>query len=270
MCEDKCSNQTFGQSCGGTCNCSVGYSCHHISGECVKCSNDTFGDKCEEACDCSENGTALCSHVDGRCFCEANWFGDKCDLDCPFGFSDGACIPSIENQTCSCPSDLFLCDPHLGCVCPLGQDCGIEREVQDQVRVGFMKVAQSSVGVAVTVVFFLVIGIIIFIFVLLNYMRKFRVIKKDLASRTGYVNHCLENNEVTPIPSIRQFPAVENNQISFVRPTQDSAQNPLYIVNYSRPEKNVNIAKAGLERSPSNLNRPESCCGGDDYGDYDD
>eukprot|EP00092_Neocalanus_flemingeri_P071850 GFUD01088332.1.p1 GENE.GFUD01088332.1~~GFUD01088332.1.p1 ORF type:complete len:322 (-),score=71.86 GFUD01088332.1:613-1578(-) len=235
MCEDKCSNQTFGESCGGTCNCSVGYSCHHISGECVKCSSDTFGDKCEEACDCSENGTALCSHVDGRCFCEANWFGDKCDLDCPFGFSDGACIPSIENQTCSCPSDLFLCDPHLGCVCPLGQDCGIEREVQDQVRVGFMKVAQSYSGIIMVLVLFLVIGIMISGLVVIYFRRRLKVMKKDLANRSGQANS--------------EFSSVENNHISFSRPAPDAAHNPMYIVNYSRPEKNVNIDQENLNRA---------------------
>ena len=189
-------------------------------------------------------------------------FGTKCNLNCPFGFLDGNCAPSFERKNCSCPSDLFICDRTLGCVCPHGQNCGIQQKHQDQIRVGFMKAGQSSIGIAVWVAFFFVICIIIFCFVVIYYRRKLKVIKKNLANRSGHVNLCAENNEVViPSSSLRQFPVVENNQISFVRPTQDSVQNPLYIVNYSKPEKNVNVAKAVLERSPSNLNRPDPCSG---------
>jgi len=233
----------------------------------VKCSNETFGDKCEQACECNKNGTALCSHIDGKCFCEANWFGAKCDINCPFGFSNETCIQKLENQTCSCPSNLFICDSLLGCVCPLGQNCGIEQKQQERVKAGLLQLAQSnaSVGVAAMVVFFLVIGIIMGIFVLIYYRRRLNRIKKELANRSGHVNSSLDNNELdTPSPSVRQLPMVENNQIINVRPSQDSAHNPLYIVNYSKPEKNVNIARDGLERSPSNLNRPGAGCGDDE------
>jgi len=178
LCENKCKRGTYGENCLKSCSCSAGFSCHHISGECVKCPNNTFGDKCEEVCDCNKNGTALCSHVDGRCFCEPNWFGSKCDLYCPFGFMDGDCQPSRENTTCSCPSDVFSCDPELGCVCPPGQDCGVEGGDQEPVSMGFVMADQSSVGVAVLFVFIIVILIMIFSFVLLYYRRKLKKLKK--------------------------------------------------------------------------------------------
>ena len=32
-----------------------------------------------------------------------------------------------RSDGCVCPSDLFQCDDILGCVCPVGVDCGIGR-----------------------------------------------------------------------------------------------------------------------------------------------
>ena len=264
LCENKCKRGTYGENCLKSCSCSVGFSCHHISGECVKCPNNTFGDKCEEVCDCNKNGTALCSHVDGRCFCEPNWFGSKCDLYCPFGFMDGDCQPSTENTTCSCPSDVFSCDPELGCVCPPGQDCGVEGGDQEPVSMGFVMADQSSVGVAVLFVFIIVILIMIFSFVLLYYRRKLKKLKKkDLDKRSGQVNHGIDNELPDTVPALNHFPVVENNQIAAVRPSYDSAQNPLYLVNCNKLEKNINVANASIERSPSNLDR--ASMGSTDY-----
>jgi len=223
----------------------------------VKCSNETFGDKCEQACECNKNGTALCSHIDGRCFCEANWFGGKCDLNCPFGFSDGTCISSLENDSCSCPSELFVCEPKFGCVCPLGQDCGIEQKEQDEVMVGYIQDNKSSTGLIVAVVVFLVIGIGIGGLVIIYYRKRLKVMKQDLANRSGQANSGLDNDEfftpepLTPISQLHipEFSVAENNQISFARPSADTAHNPMYIVNYRRPEKNINITRDSLCKS---------------------
>ena len=32
----------------------------------------------------------------------------------------------FKNSSCSCPSDLWRCEPSQGCVCPPGEDCGIQ------------------------------------------------------------------------------------------------------------------------------------------------
>ena len=69
----------------------VGSFCHHISGECVRCGADRWGVSCSQQCDCSAPGTALCSHTTGRCYCQANWFGPRCQFRCPFGWEDGQC-----------------------------------------------------------------------------------------------------------------------------------------------------------------------------------
>jgi len=255
LCQDNCKKGTFGENCSGTCSCTVGHYCHHINGECVKCPNDTFGEKCEESCECDKNGTALCSHIDGRCFCEPNWFGSMCQLNCPFGFVGGACIQHLSNHSCSCPSELFLCDPHLGCVCPSGDQCGIEQSHQDNISAGLLEQARSPSGVVVVVLIVLVIGVIICCLVVVYYRKRLGVLKKDLANRTGQHNTGHDNDDdiftpepLTPISQLHipEFPVVENNQLSFSRP--DLANNPMYIVNYKKPEKNVNIDKEKQSR----------------------
>jgi len=172
----------------------------------------------------------------------------------------------VKNETCSCPSDVYICEPELGCVCPPGQVCETEKiPGQQPVSMGFVMGDESSVGVAVLFVFIVVILIMIFCFVLLYYRRQLKKLKKkDLDKRCGQVNHGIENNEVPcSVPIHNHVPVLENNQLSLVRPTQDSAQNPLYLVNCNKLEKNTNVAKAGLERSPSNLDR--SSIGSTDY-----
>ena len=43
---------------------------------------------CGQTCQCQTNGTILCSPIDGGCFCKENYFGDYCQLECPFGYSE--------------------------------------------------------------------------------------------------------------------------------------------------------------------------------------
>ena len=81
--------------------------------------------------------------------------------------------------------------------------------------------------------------------------------KKDLANRSGQLNIGQDDDEfftpepLTPISQLHipHFPTTENNRISFSRPSDDIANNPMYIVNYSRPEKNVNVDKEKHNRA---------------------
>ena len=62
-----------------------------------RCDDNTYGVNCQDVCDCDNAGTALCSHVDGKCFCNANYFGDKCQMFCPFGYDKmNGCLKSLE------------------------------------------------------------------------------------------------------------------------------------------------------------------------------
>ena len=62
-----------------------------------RCDDNTYGVNCQDVCDCDNAGTALCSHVDGNCFCNANYFGDKCQMFCPFGYDKmNGCLKSLE------------------------------------------------------------------------------------------------------------------------------------------------------------------------------
>ena len=125
-----------------------------------------------------------------------------------------------------------------------------------------MQKAQSSTGLIVAVVVFLLIGIVISSFVVIYYRKRLRVMKKDLANRSGQANSGLDNDEfftpepLTPISELHipEFPVVENNRISFSRPSNDMANNPMYIVNYSRPEKNVNLDRENLNKASNQDN----------------
>ena len=121
---------------------------------------------------------------------------------------------------------------------------------------GFMQKAQSSTGVIVVVVVLLLLGILISSIVVIYYRKRLKVMKKDLANRSGQHNIGIDDDDfftpepLTPISELHipEFPAVENNQISFSRPSNDLANNPMYIVNYSRPEKNINLARENSNR----------------------
>eukprot|EP00091_Calanus_sinicus_P018345 TRINITY_DN4151_c0_g1_i1.p1 TRINITY_DN4151_c0_g1~~TRINITY_DN4151_c0_g1_i1.p1 ORF type:complete len:101 (-),score=26.36 TRINITY_DN4151_c0_g1_i1:402-704(-) len=92
----------------------------------------------------------------------------------------------MVNETCTCSSDLFLCDPHLGCVCPPGQDCGIEQKHQEPISLGFTKADQSSVGVAVVIVFIFVISIMIFCFCTSLLQKKVERAKEERSCRKNW------------------------------------------------------------------------------------
>ena len=72
-CSHKCGDQFFGLECTQKCQCAVGQRCHHVSGECLPCTPGSYGPNCAKKCQCSSNGTALCLHTTGQCFCHPNW-----------------------------------------------------------------------------------------------------------------------------------------------------------------------------------------------------
>ena len=96
--------------------------CHHVTGDCLRCEvagniqillstisiqDGRYGAGCRGSCSCDTNGTALCSHLDGRCFCEGNYFGERCDLFCPFGFDQNlGCLQQLEVGTITLSSVL--------------------------------------------------------------------------------------------------------------------------------------------------------------------
>ena len=55
-------------------------------------------------------------------------------------------ITYLQNSSCSCPSDLWQCDPSHGCVCPPGQDCGIEEEAGHEVVISYLQTEEASAG----------------------------------------------------------------------------------------------------------------------------
>ena len=50
----------------------------------------------------------------------------------------------MQNSSCSCPSDLWRCDPSHGCVCPQGTDCGIEEEEGHEVVISYLQTEEEA------------------------------------------------------------------------------------------------------------------------------
>ena len=50
----------------------------------------------------------------------------------------------MQNSSCSCPSDLWQCDPSHGCVCPQGADCGIEEEEGHEVVINYLRTEEEA------------------------------------------------------------------------------------------------------------------------------
>jgi hypothetical protein len=46
-----------------------------VTGECTPCPAGTYGPACSLNCECEEEGTALCYHGNGNCFCKPNFYG---------------------------------------------------------------------------------------------------------------------------------------------------------------------------------------------------
>ena len=53
-------------------------------------------------------------------------------------------VSDCQNSSCSCPSDLWQCDPSHGCVCPQGVDCGIEEEEGHEVVINYLQTEEEA------------------------------------------------------------------------------------------------------------------------------
>lgn len=163
-----------------------------MTGECTPCPSGTYGQNCVNQCDhCDAAGTALCGHVNGKCYCQANRFGPSCELTCPFGFINSTCYTAPVNLKCLCPNDLYTCDLVDGCVCPKGQDCGVE--VIGQVEVaslsGFSVGGEEDVGhssAVYAICALLIIGAVAAVLIVIYYRRRLKVMRKDLNNRSVY------------------------------------------------------------------------------------
>ena len=189
-CLARCGAGTWGPRCGETCQCETGEQCHHVTGECSPCSNNTWGEGCRHACTCHGPGTELCSHKDGRCFCAGNWFGRACEQHCPFGYSGGTCHTRAVNNTCQCATELYTCDPALGCVCPGGAgSCGLEVVDAAVWLAPYSDPAaaagsdQRTAAISLSVILIAAAAIVL---VILYYRRRMGVMRKDIQNRSVY------------------------------------------------------------------------------------
>ena len=129
---------------------------------------------------------------DGRCFCKGNWFGRLCSQHCPFGYVNDTChvspISSEAGAECQCPSHLYTCDPERGCLCPQGQDCGIE-VINTQVAVlspyADLDTERHNKTAAISLSVLFVAGVAI-VLVIIYYKRRMSVMKKDIQNRSVY------------------------------------------------------------------------------------
>jgi len=187
-CQVQCGPGTYGPQCGSVCSCEVGQTCHHVTGDCTPCTPGLYGVGCARSCTCNKEGTELCSHKDGRCFCKGNWFGRSCELECPFGYINNTChTEPINNSSCQCPNDLYRCSMETGCYCPVGVDCGIENinlNVELAPYSGQDEGGTNTTGpVAISI---LIIALVAVILVIVYYRRRMKVMKKDLKNRSVY------------------------------------------------------------------------------------
>ena len=186
-CQHSCSPGTWGTACQNSCQCQPGLACHHVTGDCTPCPQGSYGDLCSSHCLCEERGTQLCSHLDGRCYCKGNWFGKHCELHCPFGFLNKTCLTSpLDNGSCQCPNDLYTCHTLLGCVCPPGQDCGIEL-LDSSVRLSPYSdpTTTKTYNTAAITISVLIIAAVAVVLVIIYYRRRMGVMKKDLQNRSA-------------------------------------------------------------------------------------
>jgi len=248
VCADRCPQGSFGSNCTGTCNCTDGHYCHHIIGECLPCLEWKYGKDCSSDCNCDRKGTALCSLQKGRCYCKSNYFGSRCATHCPFGFINGTCNNGGSEGGCECPNDLYECDPVEGCVCPPGVDCGIEEATQ--VAIGFSQASHGRNGIIIAVSTILGFGLIIMILMIIYYRRRIKNIKRDLHNRSqvSFPEPDMFNPSPLPAQAVLRVAEHPNNTVDLNNVQTDSCSggidNPLYIVNYSKPEKNTNIEQS--------------------------
>jgi len=216
-CTDTCPTGTWGEMCNNDCDCDTGEMCHHVTGTCSPCQAGSWGDDCLNTCKCNKEGTELCSHKDGRCFCKGNWFGRVCEMNCPFGFTDNTCHKKQPsgNGTCQCANDLYICDKEKGCICPDG-NCGIE-VIDDTVWLSPFSDAektetdQHTAAISLSVIFIALVAIVL---VVIYYRRRMSVMRKDIQNRSVYYS-----DRESPDKSDRSYDLIvrDNDPVTFNR-----------------------------------------------------
>ncbi len=265
-----------------------------MTGDCNPCPSGTYGVACSEECSCSSNGTALCYHENGNCFCKTNYYGRKCEMLCPFGYLDGVCHKEpLQDGFCSCASDLYRyggnwkiiksfqfkivltlrCDKELGCVCKDGFDCEGGTQIIDFASLTGNTDSSSSHTQAVSIVAaVLILAIIITVLIVVYYRRRMNRLQKDLQNRSVLY---VENSVLTPdmqarkadlvIRNVDPYDEISSNRIrnnvvqmatasSSATATVDGA-----MAASPKPEKNVNI-----DRFKLGMEEQEGAAGGGD------
>ncbi|OXB82515.1 UNVERIFIED_CONTAM: hypothetical protein H355_000773 [Colinus virginianus] len=167
ICNETCSQGTYGDGCAGICMCQNGGSCDPITGLChcppgvqgpfcedgtssfillglahhvlqkgviAACPDGYYGQNCLLPCSCSSD--ALCHHVTGECTCPPGWTGHDCRHPCPEGFFGLDC-----HQVCNC-KNAAGCDHVLGtCHCLPGWQ---DPEEADKLAVRFPSAVHNS------------------------------------------------------------------------------------------------------------------------------
>jgi len=265
LCEEMCEPGTYGMDCQSSCSCPTGHNCHPVTGDCTPCTRGTWGDNCVEKCRCDDEGTELCSHKDGRCFCKGNRFGLRCELDCPFGFINNTCLTQPMSGVCQCPNDLYTCDLTLGCICPHGTDCGLEIIDRTVKLAPLSSETQSSSSSATTIILaVLIIALVVVFLVVIYYRRRMKMMKRDLAIRSEpsvYYSDPDRERDIDLEDRHETGPSSSGLVLNNVRLTLDSQARLQPSTSNSVPGmvKNINVDNFKLGMPSHPLPPPSSC-----------
>ncbi|XP_077986376.1 uncharacterized protein LOC144440833 [Glandiceps talaboti] len=94
-----CQEDLYGKNCDKKCDCKNGASCDRNIG-CV-CPYGLYGSQCQHNCRCSNNVT--CRTDDGMCICRPGSWGIQCQNDCLCGAGSTVC--EQESGKCQCDDD---------------------------------------------------------------------------------------------------------------------------------------------------------------------
>ncbi|XP_043924313.1 scavenger receptor class F member 2 [Protopterus annectens] len=109
-CDTKCPSQFWGPDCKQMCTCHPNGRCDDITGKCT-CNANRWGVKCENACICQRG---KCDQETGKCACDANWWGPHCSKTC-YCSTNSVC--EAATGRCICQSGWWgrLCNNQ--CIC---------------------------------------------------------------------------------------------------------------------------------------------------------
>lgn len=275
-CQEKCSGNSYGLECSQECTCGLAQRCHHVTGECLPCQPGTFGVGCANQCQCSHNGTAVCLSSNGQCYCKPNYYGNKCEQHCPFGYLDEVCHKSpIPGSICLCTSDQMECDEKVGCVCRNDGDCeGGQRLLLDLAAAlpasspDVTEAGLSHSGTVAVVIAVLILAIVTATLIVVYYRRRMKRLQKDLNNRSVYY---VENSILDPgrhhhdLVVTNGDPLQDDND-DHVAPGAQALPNNAAIATTVRLEKNVNIDRFKLGTTGAEDNDEEAAAAADQCG----